>query len=510
MPGSAAAMDANLYDVLGLSKTAEDREIRRAFRNLVSKQHPDKGGDADRFRLIQQAYEILSDPEKRKEYDATGRIVKTVEEEFVDSFGGGSYRDRYTRAEAAQPQTSLHEQIVLRQSPSAQSHSAGFEAWLRARGDAGVKVFTSDDVIDQFGVVKGSYDPVPLPHIKAYTVRCQRAGLPKEVLTLTKEPIPEELEWGQVLVSIRYAPINPADLYTIHLGGTYGPEPPASPPFTPGHDGLGVVVKVGPGVKSLLEGDWVIPMTPHAGTWRSLAAWHEKDLLRLSPEIMPMEQAALIREMITAYRLLEDASLKPGDCVILNAANGTVGQFVIQLCRLLRLRAVAIISEHSDFEKTALWLRALGAAEVLSDGGTHHGSLRVELEKNKFFAKPKLGLDAVGGDSAARLSDALADGGQLVVYGCISGASPQWDWRRWIFQGLRVRGFNTRKWMNENRKKVAGLVESLAKLVSSGKLAAAVTEYELATEFDEALDHALDRGKNTKVMLKVSDVGEKY
>lgn len=39
-------------------------QIRRAFRNLVTRAHPDKGGDAEQFRLIQQAYEVLSDPAK--------------------------------------------------------------------------------------------------------------------------------------------------------------------------------------------------------------------------------------------------------------------------------------------------------------------------------------------------------------------------------------------------------------------------------------------------------------
>jgi trans-2-enoyl-CoA reductase len=64
--------------------------------------------------------------------------------------------------------------------------------------------------------------------------------------------------------------------------------------------------------------------------------------------------------------------------------------------------------------------------------------------------------------------------------------------------------------MADNKKKVPALVEALGKLVSAGKLSGAVTEYELSSEFDEALDHAMDRGKNTKVVLKVSDVGEKY
>ena len=403
--------------------------------------------------------------------------------------------------------TPLHEQLILRESPASQSHTAGFEAWMRSRGNSGVRMFTADDVIEQFGVVKGSYDAVPLPQIKAYTVQCERAGLPKEVLTIRSEPIPTELEWGQVLLSFRATPINPADLYTIQTGGFYGSETPTQQaPFVPGHDGVGVVVKVGPGVKGFVEGDWAMPVTSHTGTWRSLAAIRDKDLLRLPSDFMSFEQAAVLREMITAYHLLEDASLKPGDCVILNGANGTVGQLVIQLCRLLRLRAVGVISDKSDFEKTSSWLRSLGAVEVLPDSG----SLRAHLDGLKFFGKPKLALDAVGGSSAQRLSDALTDGAQLVVYGCISGVSPQWNWRSWVFQGLKVRGFNARKWISDNRKKMPTLLESLGKLVSAGKLTAMVTEYELSSEFDEALDHAMDRGKNTKVVLKMSEVGERY
>lgn len=125
---------------------------------------------------------------------------------------------------------------------------------------------------------------------------------------------------------------------------------------------------------------------------------------------------------------------QPGDCVILNAANSTVGQVVIQLCCLLRLRAVAVVSDRPDFDKTALWLRALGAAEVLLD----EGSLKAELGKLKFFAKPKLALDAVGGASSARLTEALGEGGTVVVYGCMSGKSPLWSWHTFVFGNIQV------------------------------------------------------------------------
>ncbi|KAL6781389.1 hypothetical protein ACKKBG_A10960 [Auxenochlorella protothecoides x Auxenochlorella symbiontica] len=508
MPGAVMEeSDHNLYNLLGLGPKAKDTEIRRAFRNLVTRAHPDKGGDAARFRLIQQAYEVLSDPNKRSHYDQTGKIIKTAEEEFMDSFAGGNYRDKVRAAETSEA-SNISEQITVRQSKEAGSHGAGFEAWMRGRGSGGVQVFTADDVIDQFGVVKGSYDAVPLPRIKAHAVRCSGAGRPREVLGVEAEELPAELEWGQVLVSIRYAAVNPADLYTVATGGTYGQEH-VSVPFVPGHDAVGVIVKTGPGVKGLQENDWVVPLKPFLGTWRSLLVAGEKDLLRLAPDAMPMEQCAVLRETLTAYRLLEDApGLKPGDCVALNAANSAVGQMVLQLASLLRLRTVAVVSDDAggDFDKTADWLKSLGASVVLPD----RGNLKAELDKLKFFAKPKLALDAVGGLSSTRLSDMLAEGGQLVVYGCMSGKSPTWTWHSWVFQGIQVRGFNIRRWVQEHRKRVPVLLESIAKLVNAGKLTAAYTEYELATEFGEALEHALERGKNTKVLLKVSDVGVQY
>jgi len=54
------------------------------------------------------------------------------------------------------------------------------------------------------------------------------------------------------------------------------------------------------------------------------------------------------------------------------------------------------------------------------------------------------------------------------------------------------------------------MLETLAKLVNADKLTIAYTEYELSTEFDEALDHALEEGRNTKVLIKVTDIGVTY
>src|SRR5436190_14126109 len=64
------------YETLGVSKTASEDEIKSAFRKLARKYHPDVAKDKkaaeEKFKRINEAYEVLSDPEKRKKYDQLG------------------------------------------------------------------------------------------------------------------------------------------------------------------------------------------------------------------------------------------------------------------------------------------------------------------------------------------------------------------------------------------------------------------------------------------------------
>lgn len=57
------------YSILGVNKQATPEEIKKAYRKLASQHHPDKGGDTAKFQEIQTAYDTLSDPNKRAEYD---------------------------------------------------------------------------------------------------------------------------------------------------------------------------------------------------------------------------------------------------------------------------------------------------------------------------------------------------------------------------------------------------------------------------------------------------------
>lgn len=101
------------YAILGVSRDADLETIKRAYRRLALQYHPDRNpGDKEaeeRFKQISEAYEVLSDPEKRRQYDLFGSvsnlggggtdvIFAQAVEEIFESFFGGSTRSRRSRA----------------------------------------------------------------------------------------------------------------------------------------------------------------------------------------------------------------------------------------------------------------------------------------------------------------------------------------------------------------------------------------------------------------------------
>ena len=80
---------ANYYDTLGIKKDASADEVKKAFRRLARKHHPDAGGDEEKFKEINEAYEVLSDAEKRSQYDQYGQYFAGGVPPGYGAGGGG-------------------------------------------------------------------------------------------------------------------------------------------------------------------------------------------------------------------------------------------------------------------------------------------------------------------------------------------------------------------------------------------------------------------------------------
>lgn len=76
----------NYYEILGVPENADEETIKRAFRELAKKYHPDRpGGDAEKFKKIVEAYRVLSDKNLRREYDQKRKFQSVFTFDFGDT-----------------------------------------------------------------------------------------------------------------------------------------------------------------------------------------------------------------------------------------------------------------------------------------------------------------------------------------------------------------------------------------------------------------------------------------
>ncbi|HLD59794.1 MAG TPA: molecular chaperone DnaJ [Candidatus Bilamarchaeaceae archaeon] len=83
------------YEILGVSKSAGVDEIKKAYRKLALQHHPDKGGDAEKFKEISEAYAVLSDSKKRSQYDQYGHAGFDQMYSQEDIFRGADFGDLF-------------------------------------------------------------------------------------------------------------------------------------------------------------------------------------------------------------------------------------------------------------------------------------------------------------------------------------------------------------------------------------------------------------------------------
>jgi len=318
-------------------------------------------------------------------------------------------------------------------------------------------------------------------------------GNPADVLRVESRPWPTP-GTGEAVVKMRAAPINPADLNQIEGKYPVRPELPA----TPGFEGAGVVVHLGAKVTNVAVGDLVI--LPHnVGTWRDAIVVKAEDLVVVPAGIEPVDAAMLKINPMTAWRLLHDyVDLKKGDWLIQNAANSAAGRGVIQIAGELGYNTVNVVRRAELIDE----LRTEGGDVVLVDGE----NLRDEAKGATGGAPIRLGLNAVGGESALRLANCLAPGSTLVTFGAMSLQPLKIPNGLLIFKDLRFRGIWINKWYdNATKEQRMEAFRPLFEMAKRGLLKTKVEKAYPLSEAKVAVAHAAQGKRSGKIILEFGD-----
>ena len=85
----------NYYDILGVSEDASSDQIKKAFKDIAKKEHPDRGGDEARFKEANEAYDTLKNSQKRHDYDTMRKFGGTGDQQHPffneDIFGAKKF-----------------------------------------------------------------------------------------------------------------------------------------------------------------------------------------------------------------------------------------------------------------------------------------------------------------------------------------------------------------------------------------------------------------------------------
>jgi len=308
-----------------------------------------------------------------------------------------------------------------------------------------------------------------------------------------------EPEPGRAVVRMAMAPINPADLLTIK--GNYSRD--VEFPFIPGTEGVGRVEAVGDGVTRVAPGDIVVPMP--RGTWQERLSAREDLLIKVSGGAL--EQLAMLKvNPATADGLLSEfTGLEAGDWVLQNAANGGVGQNVIQLCNVKGVKTVNVVRR----KEAAARLEALGGTVVLVDDLSDPERF-CGLERDATGgAHITLGIDAITGPATDAMAAALGEDAQLVVYGTQGRAPVQLDGRRLFQNKLALRGFWLTAWYRATPlDKISIVLQRLADLTEAGTLHSEVEAVYPLSEAGKAAAHADKSGRGGKILIALdADAG---
>lgn len=291
---------------------------------------------------------------------------------------------------------------------------------------------------------------------------------------------------GQVVVRVCAAGVNPVETYI--RSGNYGSLPAL--PWTPGHDGAGVVMAVGEGAEQWREGDRVYLAGSISGTYAEQVLANVQQIHHLPAALSFAQGAALGIPYATAYRaLFQRAHAKAGETVLVHGGSGSVGLATIQFARAAGMQVIAT----GGTESGRLLAAAQGAHHVLDHYADEHWQQILDLTDGRgvdviveMLANVNLGRDLA----------VLAPAGRVAVVG--SRGPVEINPRDAMAREAEIRGvmlwqMSTQEYADAH----AGIQSGLA----SGALRPIVAEELPLDQAALAHENVLQRGVGGKIVL---------
>ena len=319
-------------------------------------------------------------------------------------------------------------------------------------------------------------------------------GQPEDlVLEEIPSPIPSA---GEVLVNVHAAAVNFPDLLTIQ--GKYQFRPDL--PFVPGKEGAGIVAAVGEGVTRVKPGDRVMIQVEY-GTFaeQAIAPEHECYLV---PESIPFDVAASIGIAFqTSYlALIDRASIKPGETVLVTGASGSVGIAAMQLAKQKGCNVIAGLTTPSK-------------ADIARDNGADHivdlsvDNLKESIRDQVHAVTDGRGVDVVievvGGEVFSGALRCLKFRGRMIVVGFTSGVIADMKTNYVLLKNISVIGVDRGQYRDNEVDWMRRVQEEIFQSCVDGKVGMPVQAHFSMEDVVGAFDLIRARKIQGKVVLEI-------
>lgn len=316
-------------------------------------------------------------------------------------------------------------------------------------------------------------------------------GSPRKVLKLVERPLPEPGP-GQVRVKLVLSPIHNHDLMIVT--GHYGYKPEL--PHYPGTEALGVVDKLGEGVTNLTVGQRV--------TGGASAAWAEyylagaQSVVPLPEGIDDKTACQLVSMPLSAFRLLGELEVKPGEWIAQNAANGAVGKIIAKLAAEQGVRVLNIVRREDAIAE----LKAEGIGDAVS---SEHEDWQERARAITGGAPIRRALDSVAGRASDELMDLVAEEGWMISFGALSGRPMQINAENLLFKRAVVKGFWAAKPSTfHSPEQIRAALLDFVRRAADGSLKLPIAEVFSLEQAAEAAEASNEKGRPGKIAIRGS------